>query len=230
MVEVEDFVARAVAGEGGAFRELQALIQPTIAAIARSHPLLRKKGLAQLPDDVAEITTATLERFARSDFQNLRRFLERRASADEGRATSFDAWLYGAVDFVIREHVRKRFGRAPVVTGTPIRAQPSKRDLNTQAHRLDDVEPDRSFMRTIGMTAKLTVAEIFAHVERDFAADEARALRLYYAEDQDFEQIAEALGLADEKEAQRLIRKLNARLRYHFAEHAREQDEGTREK
>ena len=68
------------------------------------------------------------------------------------------------------------------------------------------------------MTAKLTFAEIFAHIERDFPADEARALRLYYVEDQGYPQIAEALGLPADKDAELLIRRLNARLRYRFVE------------
>lgn len=187
-------------------------------AVTRRHRGLRGKGLAALPDDVAEITASTFERLARSDFQNLKRFeAHHGAGADDAPwAQRFDDWLYGVVDFVIREHLRKRFGRAPRPSTPDAPKQPSKRDLQTQAGRLDDAALDRSFLRTVGMTARLTAAEIFAHVARDFAPAEAEAIRLYYAQDRSFEEIATALGLAAPKDAERLIRKLNARLRYRF--------------
>jgi DNA-directed RNA polymerase specialized sigma24 family protein len=120
------------------------------------------------------------------------------------------------VDFVIREHLRKRFGRAPRLSDPAAPKQPSKRDLQTQAGRLDDEHIERSFMRTLGMTAKLTAAEIFAHVARDFAPKEAEAIHMYYAQDRSFEEIAQELGLASAKDADKLVRKLNARLRYRF--------------
>lgn len=219
MPDLDVLVQQTVAGDSQAWRTLQGLIQPTILAIARAHRGLRGKGLASLPDDLADVVAATLERLARSDYQNLRRYLERQAQADASSQESFDGWLYHTVDFVIREHLRSRFGRAPRASELPpARPRPSKRDLQSQAGRLDEGELDRAFLRTMGLTARVTVSEIFRYIESDFTADEAQALRLYYAEDGGFAEIARALNLADDKAAERLIRRLNARLRYRFVD------------
>jgi predicted DNA-binding protein YlxM (UPF0122 family) len=70
------------------------------------------------------------------------------------------------------------------------------------------------------MTTRMTAAQIFAYIDDSFAPDEARALRLYYQDDLGFGEIARELGLDDEDSAARLVRRLNARLRYHFASEA----------
>lgn len=216
MTDVHSLLLRTVAGDSQAWRALQAALEPEIVSISRGHRALRSKGLASLPDDLAEVRTATLERLAHDDFHNLKRFLEHAARPGEAQA-SFDAWLYGAVDFVIREHLRQRFGRAPKPAADAARPQPSKRDLQSHAGRLSD-EIERGLLRTLGMTARLTLNEIFAHLERDFSPEEICAVRLYYVEDQDFDEIARRVGLDDAKQAEKLIRKLNARLRYRFGD------------
>lgn len=224
MNDLATLVQRTVAGDTDAWRDLQVAIQPSLLAIIRRHRSLRGKGLAALPDDVAEVTASTLERLARNEFQNLKRFESHLAQQQPPGGEEvpwsqrFDDWLYGVVDFVIREHLRKRFGRAPKAAAPDAPKQPSKRDLQTHAGRLDDHDFDRSFLRTLGMTARLTAAAIFECVARDFSADEAAAIRMYYAEDRSFEEIATTLGLAQAKDAERLIRKLNARLRYRFVD------------
>lgn len=220
MASVQELVSRTIAGDRVAWSALQTTIGPTISAMAKRNPLLRKKGLAALPDDTAEVVTATLERLARQGFQNLQRFLERFPAREDGTTwgdTDLDDWLYGTVDYVVREHVRTRFGRAPKQANEDSQVLPSKRDLNTQAGRLDETS-DRSFVRTLGMTTKITASEILAYIAQNFTADEARVMRLYFIDDQSLESIAEALDLPDAKAAERLIRKLNARLRYRFVE------------
>lgn len=215
MDDLEDLVRRTLAQEPGAWPALQAAVQPHILNDARGHRGLRAKGLATSPDDLADIAAATLERLARSDFQNLRRFTaQSETRGSEGQ--SFRGWLYGTVEFVTREHLRKRFGRAPSEAAKAERPQPSRRDLQSRAGRLDDGELDRLLLTQVGMTARLTVAQIFEYIQRDFAPDEARALRMYFNDDAGFEDIATALGLADAKEAGKLIKRLNARLRYKF--------------
>lgn len=220
MVETEDLVRRTVAGEPAAWRALQEVIEPAIVRIARGHSGMRRKGLASLPDDIAEIRIATLERLARADFQNLRRFLERSATAGEAGAQGFDSWLYTMVDFVIREHLRKRYGRAPKPTESVSAPRPSKRDLHSHAGRFDD-ELSRSLLQTVGLTTRLTLGEIFEFIDAYFSAVETQAIRLYFMEEQSFEDIARAIGLEDAKSAERLVRRLNARLRYRFIESAR---------
>lgn len=216
MTDLDSLIDRTVSGDAEAWRRLQAELAPLIASIAQSHRTLRAKGLAAQPDDVAEVQTSTLERLARQEFHSLKRFLEQRAQ--NAGAQSFDSWLYGAVDFAIREHLRRRFGRAPKqVRDDAQQPQPSKRDLQSHAARLE-AEPERGLLQTLSMTARLTVAQILAHVAQDFEESEARVIRLYYVEDADLEQIARVMGLRDAKDAERLLRKLNARLRYRFAQ------------
>jgi DNA-directed RNA polymerase specialized sigma24 family protein len=209
-------VHRTVAGDTSAWVALQIAIEPTIVRIARGHRGLRSRGLAELPDDVAEIRTSVLERLARDDFRNLRSFVEHSARAETHTAESFDVWLYGIVDFVVREHLRKRYGRAPKPSAEePQRVRPSKRDLQSHAGRLDE-QSERVFLQHLTMTAQLTVAEIFAFIAGAFAPAEAEAMRLYYREDLSFEELAAKLELPSAKAAEQLVRRLNARLRYRF--------------
>ncbi|HET6335998.1 MAG TPA: hypothetical protein VFG30_22380 [Polyangiales bacterium] len=216
MAQLEALLHRTLVGDRDAWQQLQAALEPTILAIARRNPALRRKGLAASDDDLREITVSSFERFARQDFRNLRRFVERASQSPEA-GTSFDNWVYGAVEFVIREHLRQRFGAAPqYAAADAARPQPSKRDLNSQAARLYDHEDQRALMQTLRVTTKLTAMQIMEHIAKEFTADEAAAVRLYYVEEQDFEEIAGALGLGDAKVAERLIRRLNARLRYRF--------------
>ena len=177
---------------------------------------MRAKGLAALPDDVAEVGTLTLERLASNDFENLRRFLALRGSEGGGIREAFDRWLYGAIDLAVRDHLRTRFGRAPrKEADASLCKQPSKRDINTNADRLDS-DDDAFPLYADDVASKVTVAEVFAHVEATFFPFEVRALRMYYVEDLSFGQIAEALKMGSVKDAEALIRRLNARLRYHF--------------
>ncbi len=215
--ELEPLVRAMVGGEREAWSALANAITPRIVAITRAHPSMRGRKLAGREDDVAEVTTSALERITRDDHKNLRRFLEQRDAASGEEGTSFDAWLYGMVDFTIRDHLRKRYGRAPRAEERG-KGRPSRRDLNTLAGRLDEEPLDRAFVSTLGATKRVAVAEIFAYVNANFAPLEARALQLFYLEDKSAAEIAELLGLADERTADKLIRKLNARLRYRFAE------------
>jgi RNA polymerase sigma factor (sigma-70 family) len=206
-----------VAGDAAAWTELQGSLQPTVAAIARAHAGLRERGLAGLPDEIAELTAATFERLSKHDFQNLRAWQAKRQAA--AGASAFDGWLYGAVDYAVREHLRRRYGRAPSEASESQGVRPSKRDLQSHAGRLDDPDaPDRAFLQTLSMTARLTAREIFAFAGAHFSPQELEALRLYYQEDQSFEDIARRLGLESAQAADRLIRRLNARLRYQFLE------------
>lgn len=211
----EALIQRILAGDRTAWPELQRLTQPTIVNIARSHPGLRKAGLAGLEDDVAQVVVLTFARLSNNNFKNLAKFAARADSA-EAPAQSFDSWLYGAVDYAIREHLRARHGRAPRTDDGKLRL--SKRDLHSQAGRLDtSSEAARAAFHTLQITAKLTARQIFEFAAEHFAAEELRALQLYYLEERGFEELATALGLGSAHDAERLIRRLNARLRYAFS-------------
>src|SRR5687767_509067 len=113
MEQVERLVRATLRGEPAAWGELVLAVAPQIEAIARAHAGMRKRGLAAQVDDLAEVTTATLERMARDGYRNLRRYVEQLERSTPEGAQSFDSWLYGTVDYTIREHLRSRYGRAP---------------------------------------------------------------------------------------------------------------------
>src|SRR5688572_3720489 len=181
-----------------------------IVRIALRHRDLRRKGLAEQADEIADVRTSALVRLAANGFHNLRNFVEH--SAQAARPESFEAWIYGVVDFAIRDHLRKRFGRAPraaeVAAGGLL---PSKRDLQSHAGRIDD-EPERNLLSVVGVTTRLTVAEIMAFIAKTFSPDEVRAVQLYYVDGHGYDAIANALALRDAKDAEQVIRRLNARL------------------
>lgn len=215
---LEELARAVVSGSEEAWCAFQLEVMKRSELIVRGHGAMQRRGLHVLVDDVAEVQTATLERLWRNDFRALRRYF---AAVDELQAEarqSFDSWLHGAVDFTVREHLRQRYGRAPKPSDQPsdTGVKPSKRDLNTNAGELSDTTERRALLHTLGMTRKLEARALLAHAELSFVADEREAFRLHYVEDLDFAEIAQRLGLADAKAADKLIRRLNARLRYRF--------------
>ena len=217
---INDALIRSVVeGNRDAEHTLIGELAPRIEAIARNHPELRRRGLSSLEDDVAEVRMAALERLLRDGHKNLSRYLHQRSADASARPADFDSWLYGAVDFSVRDHLRKRFGRAPkTAPDSPKRPLPSRRDLGTLAGRFDDEQLDRSFIRTLGATQRLTATAIVDYMTAQFAHQEVEAMRMFYFEDRSFAEISQRLGLQGEREAEKLIRRLNARLRYRFNE------------
>jgi hypothetical protein len=94
--------------------------------------------------------------------------------------------------------------------------QPSKRDLQSHAGRLD-TDPARDLLSVAGVTTRLTLAEVRAFIVETFSEQERAAVDLYYAQGKDFAEVASGLSLPDAKQAEQLIRRINARLRYRFA-------------
>jgi hypothetical protein len=68
----------------------------------------------------------------------------------------------------------------------------------------------------MGVTARMTVAEIFRYVATSFSPEEAKAVQLYFAQGCGYNELARELALGEPKQAEQLIRRLNARLRYRF--------------
>jgi DNA-directed RNA polymerase specialized sigma24 family protein len=124
----------------------------------------------------------------------------------------------------VRDHVRRKFGRAPkgeVAAGGA--TTPSKGALHNNAGQLDE-DIEQRLIKSVGVTTQLTVGEILTFVARTFSAEEVRAVELHYGEGRDYAEIASVLGLQEPLEAKRLLRRLNARLRYRFAEQAEQVD------
>jgi hypothetical protein len=214
----DSLIRAAIVGDVAAWTQLVEQALPRIRSIIAAHKGMRTRGLAASSDDVAEVTTATLERLSRDGMRNLKRYVAQREQAAVNEPQSFDSWLYGATDFAIREHLRQRYGRAPKVSDDTAsgRPMPNKRALGTDADVLDEARHRDSVARAIGITTNLTLAEIFAFVNDEFEADEARAIQLHYFKEVPFTELACELGLADATAAEQLIRRLNARLRYRF--------------
>lgn len=217
MEPVDRTIAAAIAGDEAAWHSFLQLVVPRIEAIARSHSGLQSRGLAQRPDDVAEIVAACLERLARNDKKNLARYLEQRSAAVSPSAPTFDSWLYGAVDFSVRDHLRRRYGRAPneseLASG---RALPNKRDLGSGAGPIETDRLRDSVARMFGVTTRLTLAEIGAYLTTNLSPIETRALQLHFVQEKSFTEIATELEIEDPLEADRLIRRVVARVRHRF--------------
>jgi DNA-directed RNA polymerase specialized sigma24 family protein len=212
---LEQLVCAVCAGDRSSWLSLQRAILPRIAAILRAHRGMRSRGLHLRIDDLQEVTTTTLERLSRDDFRNLRRYVAQLARPTQS-VQSFESWLFGAIDFTVRDHLRRRYGRAPKTQRELCSSIASKRDLNTNAEGLCEQHGQKARAPTLSITKDLTAAQIFAYASARFTAPEILALRLHYVQDCDFSEIAEVLQLASAKDAERLIRRLNARLRHRF--------------
>jgi len=219
MSALDALVQRAVGGDADAWRALQEALTTTLDQFVEHHEALRSRGLHSSVDERSEVRTATLERLHRNGFRNLQRYLEQRDRLGEN-AQKLESWLYGAVDYAVREHLRQRYGRAPkrdsAIPETAFNPMGGRRGVNTLADRLDAGALDHLLARTLGITKKLTADAIFSHVDATFSPQEAQALHMHYLLDRTFDEIAAALDLPDARSAEKLIRKLNARLRYEF--------------
>jgi hypothetical protein len=206
-------VEQVVAGDSTAWQALQTWAFPLLQRWTRSHPSMRRRRLNSLVDDVHEVATATLERLCADEFTNLRKYCALRSCDPQA---TLEAWLYGALDFTVREHLRARFGR---FRGRKSEGQPvqllalNKRDLNTLAPRLQE---DVLTMRREALTSRLTWAQILSYVQAQFTSNDAQAIQHYVERNASYEELAEVLGLASADDAERLIRKLKERLRVHF--------------
>ncbi len=221
-------------GRAGAWRGLMVHLAPHLEAWARASRLLRRCRLAG-DDDARAVMVAVFERLAANDHANLRAFVAREAAAEAaadalltdlerlGRLEEPDdvdaapaaedapvkAWLLRSLDYTAHDHVRRRFGWADRDDG------PSKRDLGSDAVRLDAV--DDAGARP-PLTDRLTVSRLVAEVRAymtTFPAPMQAALDLWL-DDHGFAEIAAALSLADADAARALVRAGQARLRERF--------------
>jgi DNA-directed RNA polymerase specialized sigma24 family protein len=219
VTSLDTLVRAVVAGDSAAWAALQLEVIRRVDSIVPSHESVRARGLQRLDDDLQELKTATLERLSANDFRNLRRYVALLDDANLNRKQTFESWLYGTVDFAIREHLRRRYGRAPTQPKNEFNTpSPSKRAFHTESLPLEDAEGSDALVHTLGITRGIAAAEIVTYVDDNFADDEVQAFRLHYLEDVAFSEIAQALALGDSHEAEKLLRRLTARLRLHFGE------------
>lgn len=233
--EVTALVVRVVDNDAAAWRTLMVRIAPHLEAWARASRVLRRCRLAN-EDDARSVMVDALERLAADGYANLQRFLAHTVPPDieepddlvtevvrlgrldeddeaerggDGPGTPFRAWLIRLVDFVARDHVRRRLGWV-AQTG-----EPSKRDLHTDAQPLDAV-PEQGVRPA--MTDRLTVQKLVGEV-RDFMTtfpEDMQQAILLWLDDVEPQEIAARLALADAQRARALVRAGQARLRERF--------------
>ncbi len=228
----DPLVLGVVRGDRSAWFQLTVYIEHWVSWRVPRHWRMRKAKLRDSEDDVRDVLLAVLERVGQDDFRALRQYLERKASevpdvryeaapGSEQTPTSFVAWLEGMVDFAIRDHVRKRYGRKSVATlreqREPKTSSPTltKRDLHSWA-----VHPTRPASGEFGrahpaVSGVLTARAILRYAAESFNERELSVFRRYL-EQASFEELSEEFELGGSKAAEAEIRKLKERLRAHF--------------
>lgn len=236
-VVADPLVYGVVHGDRAAWFQLTLHIEAWIEAHVPRHWRMRKARLASSRDDVRDVLLETLERLDRDDCAQLRRYLEQKRAhvpdvrvatetqeahqVDDAEAQlSFVVWLAGLVDFVIREHVRKRYGRASRGSARPgevARSTPSKRSLHSWAVHPGEGEAESLPGAAPGVSRILTAHSILSYAAEAF---EARELSLFrrYLEQSSFEELAEEFGLSGPEQARAEVRRLKERLRARFRE------------
>ena len=225
----DPLVLGVVRGDRSAWFQLTVYIEHWVSWRVPRHWRMRKAKLRDSEDDVRDVLLEVLERVGQDDFRALRQYLERKASElpdvrferREGAPVSFVDWLEGLVDFAIRDHVRKRYGRKSVATlreqGTPKASSPTltKRDLHSWA-----VHPTRPASGEFGrahpaVSGVLTARAILRYAAESFNERELSVFRRYL-EQASFEELSEEFALGGKQAAEAEVRKLKERLRAHF--------------
>jgi hypothetical protein len=225
----DPLVLGVVRGDRSAWFQLTVYIEHWVSWRVPRHWRMRKAKLRDSEDDVRDVLLEVLERVGSDDFRALRQYLERKASelpdvrafTESAHTTSFVGWLEGLVDFAIRDHVRKRYGRKSVATlreqGTPRASSPTltKRDLHSWA-----VHPTRPASGEFGrahpaVSGVLTARAILRYAAESFNERELGVFRRYL-EQASFEELSEEFAFESKQAAEAEIRKLKERLRAHF--------------
>jgi hypothetical protein len=224
----DPLVLGVVHGDRAAWFELTLHIEAYVEVHVPQHWRMRKARIARSEDDVRDVLLATLERVDRDDFRSLRAYLERKQAqvpdvraATGGRELSFASWLSGLVEFAIRDHVRKRYGRAPSARARAEdeAEQPvlSKRSLNSWAVHPTATQSGQYGSAAPGLSRLLTARSVLRYASEVF---EARELRFFerYLEHATFEELAQEFELPSPEQARAEARRLKERLRARFRE------------
>jgi hypothetical protein len=230
-VVADPLVLGVVRGDRAAWFQLSIYVEAWVARMVPGHWRMRKARLSRSEDDTRDVLLGVLERIDHDDFRALRQYLERklahvpdvRAGGSEPSEVSFASWLSGLVDYAIRDHVRKRYGRAPASAhgepdSDPTPAAPltlTKRDLHSWA-----VHPTRAQSGDFGgarpaLSRVLTARSILRYAAEAF---EPRELQVFerYLEQASFDELAAEFAMSGPEAARAEVRRLKERLRAHF--------------
>lgn len=222
----DPLVLGTVHGDRAAWFQLTLFVEQWVHEHVPRHWRMRKARLATSEDDVRDVFLETLERIDRDGFRVLRDYLERKRSAlpdvreaeVEDRIT-FVAWLAALVDFAVRDHIRRRYGRtsrartadgAHVVTPAP-----SKRSLQSWAVHPSDSQSGHFGAANAGLSRLLTARSILSYAADTFAPRELRFFQRYL-DQATFEELAAEFALDRPELARAEVRRLKERLRAHF--------------
>jgi hypothetical protein len=224
----DPLVLGVVHGDRTAWFELTLHIEAFVESHVPRHWRMRKARIARSEDDVRDVLLATLERIDRDDFRSLRDYLERKQQAvpdvrdampTQTQALSFASWLGGLVEFAIRDHVRKRYGRAPAARARVLQDKPvfTKRSLHSWAVHPTESQSGQYGSAAPGMSRLLTARSVLRYASEVF---DDRELRFFerYLEHTSFEELAQEFALASPELARAEARRLKERLRARFRE------------
>ncbi len=196
--------------------DARAVLVALVARLAaRDFDNLRQWLARQSSDDEEGCETDAIERLVRLAADDARLATDAPvADVDEAGSddTPLRGWLLRLLRFVIKDHVKHRLGWAsPSEDG----AHASKRDLGTNAERLDDVTPAATRPPITDLVAMRRLMGEMMGFAQTFPAPMRAALDMWM-KDATFEEIATQLGLEGPEAGRALARAAQARLRERF--------------
>ncbi len=195
--DFDGLVEQVLAGNDAAWTAFVDRVHPTALAICRRRGFVGGDGDAE--DLRRDVALRALDRMRADDFAALRAFVRTRASH---RTASFVTWLAVVVRNAYVDHLRKQpeYQRVRDETGRRL-ARVAREPLEDRAG--ESIDP---------MTA-IEVRRALDCVMSDVFPREQRAAIALWLRGCDNREIAEALGLADAAEANRLLHAARQRLR-----------------
>jgi len=205
-------VPRVVGGDASAWKELVVRLEPLLLQLLR-----RSRTLGPMRhnvDDCRAVMISVLERLSKDDFRSLRLF---QPWADVNPGKDFGDWIRIVTVNIARDHVSARLGGA-ARAGSADEAPLNKRMLNTLASLLPGDDDHRLAFRP-SMTNVQLARELLEYAARSLESTQLHALRRWM-DGASFAELAGELGLANPRDADKLVRAALARLRRHFGARA----------
>ena len=204
------YVPRVVSGDGAAWHELVAELEPLLIRLLR-----RSRTLGPLRnnlDDCRAVMVNVLERLKKDDCRGLRLF-QPWVEANPGK--NFGDWIRIVTANMARDHVSSRLGEAKCADDE---APLNKRLVHTLASLLADGDDQRLAYQPSSTHVQLA-RELLDHAARELEPAQFTALRRWL-EGVTFEELAGELGLSAPRDAEKVVRAALARLRRQFGDRA----------
>lgn len=210
---MEELLPAVIAGDETAWGRLWLALEPLIRAIARNRHFTSRLSTSE--DDRDNIVDAVMARLRADDFRRLRDFV---ASQEKSPGRSFESWVVSvatrtAIDYMRShpEYHRPSHAEAGEVRSSGSRwvgFEPVPDSSSAPAAAIRDV------------TQIATAQRMLEECSRILPEQQREALVLWLV-DEDHEEIARKLGLADKPAAEKLVRAAVARLRARYGSGSR---------